>query len=34
MWASRGKNTIVEMVAGFGEANEKKHKFIQFVAIF
>jgi hypothetical protein len=34
MWASRGKNTLVEMVVSFGEANEKKCKFIQFVAIF
>ncbi len=29
-----GKNNIAEMVIGFGEANEKKRKFIQFLAIF
>jgi hypothetical protein len=34
LWASRGKNTIVEMVVGSSEASEKKCKLIQFVANF
>jgi hypothetical protein len=29
-----GQNIIAEMVVGFSETNEKKCKFIQFVAIF
>ncbi len=33
LWASKGQNTVVEIEASFGETNEKKCKFIQFVAM-
>lgn len=33
LWVSKVHN-VVEIVAGFGEGNEKKCNFIQFVAMF
>jgi hypothetical protein len=34
LWTNRGQNIIAKMVVDFGETNETKCKFIQFVAIF
>jgi hypothetical protein len=33
LWVSKVQNVVVEIVAGFGEGNEKKCNFIQFVAM-
>jgi hypothetical protein len=33
LWVNRGQHIVVKMVDSYNEASEKKHKFIQFVAI-
>jgi hypothetical protein len=34
LWASKGQSTIVDLICVGGVAVDRKHKFIQFVAIF
>jgi hypothetical protein len=34
LWTNKGQNIVAKMVASYSEVSEKKHKFIQFVAIF
>jgi len=33
LWVNRGQHIVAKMVDSYNEASEKKHKFIQFVAI-
>lgn len=33
LWASKGQNIVTKIVASFGEVNEKKRNFTQFVAM-
>jgi hypothetical protein len=34
LWVNRGQHIVAKMVDTYNETSEKKHKFIQFVAIF